>query len=110
MRRLAFVGRVVYIAILFLCLVGAACLGFFDDDDPIAFALTFSGLLALAIAAVCLVAWIMDRRARAAFVASLTDAERFGLRGFEAVRGWGSWRDFSGVGRQRSRVSDYPEC
>jgi hypothetical protein len=97
MRRVSFFGRVIYITIFFLCFVGVACVGFRRDDDPIMFALTFSGLFALAIAAVLLGAWVIDRRARAAFVATLTDAERVGLRGFEALRGWASWRDFTKV-------------
>lgn len=107
MRRVEFVGRLIYIASFFLCFVGTACVVFLGDDDPIAFALTFGGAFALAIAAVCLVAWVMDRRARAAFVASLTDAESLGLRGFEAVHGWGSWRNFSeAVAKDRNRESD----
>ncbi len=95
MRRVSFFGRVIYVTIFFVCFVLVACVGFQRDDDPIIFALTFSGLLALTIAAVCLGAWVIDRRARAAFVATLTDAERVGLRGFEALRGWASWRDFT---------------
>jgi hypothetical protein len=108
MRRVGFFGQVIYVAIFFLSFVGVACVGFQRDDDPIIFALTFSSLFALAIAAVCLGAWVADRRARAAFAATLTEAERVGLRGFEALRGWASWREFTKV-VQRSRPSRVTE-
>jgi hypothetical protein len=97
MRRVSFFGRVIYVSIFFLSFVGAACVSFQRDDDPIIFALTFSSLFALAIAAVCLGAWVADRRARAAFMATLTEAERVGLRCFEALHGWASWRELTKV-------------
>jgi hypothetical protein len=108
MSRVGFVGRTIYIAVLFLCFGVTAFVGFQRDDDPIVFALTFGCLLALAIAAVCLVAWIIDRRAGAAFVSSLTDAELIALRAFEAVRGWASWRDSNRQRSQPPQVSGDP--
>jgi hypothetical protein len=51
--------------------------------------------LVLALGAFTFTTWLVNRRQRAAFIATLTDNQRAGLRLFEALRGWGSWREFA---------------
>ncbi len=45
-----------------------------------------------AIAALFMIGWLLNRRARAAYVATLSESDKERLRGFEIGRG--SWRLF----------------
>ena len=65
------------------------------SDDPILVALMYSGAFALFVTVVGLIAWVLNRHERVAFVASLSEAERVGLWAHEVLNGWDSWRDFS---------------
>jgi len=64
------------------------------SDDLLAGAM-FIGAFALFVAAVGLLVWVVNRYERAAFVASLSQAERLSLWAHETLNGWGSWRDFN---------------
>jgi hypothetical protein len=80
--------------------------------------IVFASIAALIVVTVAAAVVIESRRQRKRFIRSLMPDKREQLRGFEAVRGWGSWRIFKRVperyqralagGAIRSRISRTP--
>ena len=90
MTRLNRAGQTTLIAMAFIVLAAIVF--------PLAKAPGMTAIIAalgcLAMAAIAAVAWLINRRQRAAFLASLSGDQQEQLRGFELVRGWGTWRQF----------------
>ena len=92
------------VAALFSAFFVLASFGYSEDFFVAAM---FIGAFALFVAAAGLLVWVVNRYERAAFVASLSQAERLGLWADESLHGWGSWRDFSEMIKveRKSRLS-----
>ena len=87
MPRLTGIGRLTVIAVIVLAgfAVGVASMH--------SLALAIGLALAFAVSAFFSI-WLANRHQRAAFAAKLSEEKLEELRGFEAARGWGSWRQF----------------